>query len=32
VRHRLGRVYVAAGSRTRGGTEINSQEVFTPPR
>jgi N-acetylneuraminic acid mutarotase len=27
-----GRVYVAAGSRTRGGTEINSQEVFTPPR
>jgi N-acetylneuraminic acid mutarotase len=27
-----GRLYVAAGSRTRGATEINSQEVFTPPR
>jgi hypothetical protein len=27
-----GRVYVAAGSRTRGASEINSQEVFTPPR
>ena len=25
-----GKVYVAAGSRTRGATEINSQEVFTP--
>lgn len=25
-----GRIYTAAGSRTRGATEINSQEVFTP--
>ena len=25
-----GRIYVAAGSRTRGATEINSQEVYTP--
>jgi N-acetylneuraminic acid mutarotase len=25
-----GRVYVAAGSRTRGATEVSSQEVFTP--
>jgi N-acetylneuraminic acid mutarotase len=25
-----GKVYVAAGSRTRGATEINSQEVYTP--
>jgi N-acetylneuraminic acid mutarotase len=27
-----GRLYVAAGSRTRGANEINSQEVFTPRR
>jgi large repetitive protein len=27
-----GRVYVAAGSRTRGANEINTQEVFTPPQ
>jgi N-acetylneuraminic acid mutarotase len=27
-----GRLYVAAGSRTRGATEISSQEVYTPPR
>lgn len=26
-----GRVYIAAGSRTRGATEINSQEVFNIP-
>lgn len=26
-----GRIYVAAGSRTRGATAINSQEVFTWP-
>lgn len=26
------RVYVAAGSRTRGATEIDTQEVFTPAR
>jgi large repetitive protein len=26
------RVYVAAGSRTMGATEIASQEAFTPPR
>ena len=26
------RLYVAAGSRTRGATEINSQEVYTPGR
>lgn len=25
-----GRIYTASGSRTRGATEINSQEVFTP--
>ncbi len=25
-----GRIYIAAGSRTRGATEINSHEVFTP--
>jgi len=25
-----GKLYIAAGSRTRGATEINSQEVFTP--
>jgi large repetitive protein len=25
-----GRMYIAAGSRTRGANEINSQEVFTP--
>jgi large repetitive protein len=25
-----GRLYIAAGSRTRGANEINSQEVFTP--
>ena len=31
VLHR-GRLYVAAGSRTRGATEINSQEVYTPAR
>lgn len=24
------RIYIAAGSRTRGATEINSQEMFTP--
>ena len=24
------RIYIAAGSRTLGGTEINSQEVYTP--
>jgi hypothetical protein len=24
------RIYIASGSRTRGATEINSQEVFTP--
>ncbi|MBA2245382.1 MAG: kelch repeat-containing protein [Gemmatimonadetes bacterium] len=27
-----GRLYVAAGSKTRGADEINSQEVFTPRR
>lgn len=27
-----GRIYLAAGSRTRGGTEINSHDVFTPGR
>lgn len=27
-----GRLYLAAGSRTRGATEIDSQEVFTPVR
>lgn len=27
-----GRLYVAAGSRTRGATEISSQEVYTPRR
>lgn len=27
-----GKLYIAAGSRTRGADEINSQEVFTPPR
>lgn len=25
-----GRIYIAAGSRTRGATEINGQEIFTP--
>jgi N-acetylneuraminic acid mutarotase len=25
-----GKLYIAAGSRTRGATEINSQEVYTP--
>lgn len=25
-----GKIYLAAGSRTRGATEINSQEVYTP--
>lgn len=25
-----GRIYIASGSRTRGATEISSQEVFTP--
>jgi N-acetylneuraminic acid mutarotase len=25
-----GKIYIAAGSRTRGATEINSQEVYTP--
>ena len=29
VLHR-GRIYLAAGSRTRGATEINSQDVYTP--
>lgn len=27
-----GKLYLAAGSSTRGATEINSQEVFTPAR
>ena len=27
-----GKLYIAAGSRTRGATEINSQEVYTPGR
>lgn len=27
-----GRIFIAAGSRTRGATEINSQEVYTPAR
>lgn len=27
-----GRIYVAAGSRTRGATEINSQEAFDVPK
>jgi N-acetylneuraminic acid mutarotase len=27
-----GKIYIAAGSRTRGATEINSQEVYTPGR
>ena len=31
VLHR-GKLYIAAGSRTRGATEINSQEVYTPGR
>lgn len=26
-----GKIYVAAGSSTKGATEINSQEVYTPP-
>jgi N-acetylneuraminic acid mutarotase len=25
-----GRIYLASGSRTRGGTEVDSQEIYTP--